>query len=543
MILKDIIRDCGDVAASKDLPEISDLDISGVAYDSRKVKEGYLFVAIQGEKFDGHDFIEEALKKGAIAIVHEKPINIKSFVNNHRSLKRTLGNGHSSLVRIGDQCPVTNAPLFIKVKDSRKVLACIAGNFFGRPSENLILIGITGTNGKTTTSYILKSILEAWGKSVGLIGTIQHMIKDRVFPAMHTTPESLEMQRLLSDMLSQGCSHIVSEVSSHALSQDRISGVSFCSAVFTNLTRDHLDFHKTMENYFSAKKKLFLEHLGKNGTAVINIDDQYGKRLISDIRAANSGTKMITTYGLESAADITAENISNTFEGLRFKVSFRDKVCEVSSTLPGMPNVYNIMSAIGASLSVGVPWQAIIEGIRKADYIKGRFEKVDLGQEFLCIVDYAHTDDALQRLIYTARNLLKSGVRSEEPPFPPGSSPRIITVFGCGGNRDPGKRPRMGAVATGLSDSVIITSDNPRNENPLDIIREIELGAVNQNYIVEPDRREAIRTAVDMALAGDIILVAGKGHEDYQEIKGIRHKFSDRRVLEEIIGERLKIQR
>ncbi len=537
-----------------------DIDISGVAYDSRKVNEGYIFVAIAGEKYDGHDFIQDVIKKGAVAIVHEKEVNSEI-----PSLNPPLGKGGYGGVNSKLQTP-NSEPCFIRVKDSRRALACIANNFYEKPSESLTLIGITGTNGKTTTTYILRSIIESWGREVGLIGTIQYMIKDKVHPALHTTPESLEFHGLLKDMSLSGCTHVISEVSSHALAQYRVDGAIFNAAVFTNLTRDHLDFHKTMEDYFRAKERLFIELLDKNDTAIINLDDPHGKRLISSL-AAYHPSKDILTYGLETGGDIMAGYIDNSFRGLRFKISFRGRSYDISSHLIGLPNVYNIMAAVGASVAIGVPWQLILEGLEKTGVVTGRFEKVDMGQEFLCIIDYAHTEDALERLILTARELIeKSEVRSQKSEvsntpslilLPRGggqgwggdselrtrnSSPRIITVFGCGGDRDRGKRPGMGAVATRLSNFVIITSDNPRSEEPADIIKEIVEGAVSKNYLIEPDRREAIIKAVDMAGDCDVVLVAGKGHEDYQEIKGVRYRFNDRYVLEEVIKNKLKIQ-
>jgi UDP-N-acetylmuramoyl-L-alanyl-D-glutamate--2,6-diaminopimelate ligase len=504
MTLKKLLQGCDFVTPS--LPP--EREITHVAYDSRKVDKGCLFIAIKGEKFDGHDFNSEAVRKGAIAVVGEKDIN---------DMEST----------------------YIRVKDSRKTLACITHNFYGMPSEHLTLIGITGTNGKTTTTYILKSILECWGKTVGLIGTIHYMIKKRVYPAPHTTPESLEFHGLLKNMLSSDCTYVISEVSSHALEQHRVDRALFKVAVFTNLTRDHLDFHKTMENYFRAKERLFRELLSKDGTSVINFDDPYGRRLVMELGSAlgehEPEAKRMLTYGLGEGADIVAREIHASSEGVKFKISFRSRTYDISSPLIGLPNVYNIMSAAGASISMGIPWQVILDGISKTGSIRGRFEKVDVGQNFLCIIDYAHTEDAIERLILTAREFIKDS---------PGSmQPRIITVFGCGGDRDRGKRPRMGAVATRLSDFVILTSDNPRSEDPSDIILETESGAVKNNYIKEPDRREAIRKAVNLAREKDIILVAGKGHEEYQEIKGIRYPFNDREILEEVIKDRLKIQR
>ncbi len=524
MMIGEIMNDC-DYVPSLILPPLwagqgwADMDISGIAYDSRNVKDGYLFVAIKGEKFDGHNFIKDAIKKGASVIVAER--------------------AESEM-----------EARYILVKDSRKALACIANNFYKRPSESLTLIGITGTNGKTTTTYILKSILELQGENVGLIGTIRYMIKDRIYPALHTTPESPEFQSLLRDMFTAGCTYVISEVSSHALAQYRVDRAVFDTAVFTNLTRDHLDFHKTMEDYFMAKKRLFMELLDKGGTAVINLDDSYGKRLIFELRTRDIGQNILT-YGLETGADILASDIENSFQGLHFKISFEDKNYDISSSLMGIPNVYNILSAVGVAISLNLPWEAILEGIEKTAPVSGRFEKVDAGQEFLCIFDYAHTEDALERLILTARELIsplhpplaKEGNRggTNFKLQAPNSLSRIITVFGCGGDRDRGKRPNMGEVATKLSDFVVITSDNPRFEEPLDIIKDIEEGVAGKNYLIEPDRRKAIRKAVDMADNGDIVLIAGKGHEDYQEIKGVRYPFSDREVLEKVITDKLKI--
>jgi len=507
MMLTEILRDCEYMGrgAESTLGRGSigpALDIKGIAYDSRKVKGDYLFVAIRGENFDGHDFLEKAIAQGAVAVAHEE--------------------------NIYKQSPDIR---YIQVNNGRKALACMANNFYERPSESLGIIGITGTNGKTTTSYLLKSIIETTGETVGLIGTIQYMIKDQVFPAPHTTPESPEFQCLLKEMLLSGCRFVVSEVSSHALAQYRVDGTAFHTAIFTNLTRDHLDFHKTMDEYFHAKARLFTELLVRTGTAVINLDDVSGLNLSMAMRAGEGGPGQIITYGIETQADLLARDITNSFEGLRFTVLFRGDAYEILSPLTGMPNVYNILAAAGAAVSLGIPWEAIIQGIRNASCIRGRFEKVEAGQEFLCIIDYAHTEDALERLIRTARELLdkKSTARAAH------TAPRIITVFGCGGDRDRGKRPKMGEIATKLSDFVIITSDNPRSEEPGTIIRDIEDGVTGKNYLVEVDRREAICKAVYMAREGDIVLVAGKGHEEYQEIKSAKHRFSDREVIEEVL--------
>ncbi|MEW6067064.1 MAG: UDP-N-acetylmuramoyl-L-alanyl-D-glutamate--2,6-diaminopimelate ligase [Nitrospirota bacterium] len=517
MKLKEIIQGCDYIEIITHNAPTSNPDainISGIAYDSRRVNEGNLFVAIRGEKYDGHSFIKEAIKKGAVAIIYERAVN--------NQMPSTISGTDSSLC-------------FICVRDSRKALACVANNFYGNPSKSLTMVGVTGTNGKTTTTYFIKSIIESWGRRVGLIGTIQYMINKKIYPAIHTTPEAVEFQALLRDMLSAGCTHVVAEVSSHALAQYRVDETIFNTAVFTNLTRDHLDFHGTMENYFRAKERLFKELLGKEGMVIINIDDQYGKRLNSEIRTQKSPFKNILTYGIENNADIRASDINSSYQKLSFKISFRGRNYNISSDSIGLPNVYNIMSAVGVAISLGVPWEVICEGITKTGKIAGRFEKVDLGQGFLCIIDYAHTEDALERLIRTARELSIQHSAIKAMP-----SPRVITLFGCGGDRDRGKRPTMGAIATRLSDFVIITSDNPRFEEPTDIIKEIESGAVNKNYLIEPDRKGAIKKAIDMANDGDIILIVGKGHEDYQEIKGVRHKFSDKEVVKKVIKDKLK---
>jgi UDP-N-acetylmuramoyl-L-alanyl-D-glutamate--2,6-diaminopimelate ligase len=488
-----------------------DRDISGVAYNSQKIKKGYLFVAIKGEIFDGHDFIQDALKKGAVAVVHEKGVNIQMTA---------LPPGTA------DSYTVT----FIGVENSRQMLPCIAHNFYGEPSKSLVMIGVTGTNGKTTTTYIMKSLLESCGKKVGLIGTIQYMIKDNVYPAPYTTPESLEFQGLLKDMLISGCTHVISEISSHALAQFRVDGAIVNIAVFTNLTRDHLDFHGTMEQYFKAKERLFREILNRNGTAIINSDDSYGKRLIS----SHHPSQTILTYGLHAGAEIRAVDVDSSFKELKFTILFQGQRHDIVSRLIGLPNVYNILATVGVALTLGISWKEIREGIVALEKIPGRFEKIEAGQDFLCMVDYAHSEDSLGRLIDTARELLMRHSKRDEP--------RIITVFGCGGDRDHGKRPGMGAIATRLSDHVIITSDNPRSEEPNNIIKEIESGTIRRNYIIEPDRKEAIGKAVAMAREGDIVLIAGKGHEDYQEIKGVRYRFSDKDVLEEFIKNKLNVQ-
>ncbi len=525
MKIKDILMKDFDVKGD------IEINISGVKYDSRDVKSGDLFVAIKGENFDGHNFIEDAVRRGAVAIVYEQ-----SAISNQQSAM--LMNTYPDIVWIG-------------VGDCRDAVASISHNFYRRPSEEAAVIGITGTNGKTTTSYLIKSILEKWGKGVGLIGTITYLIKDVAYDAPHTTPESPDFQALLRQMLDAGCSHVVTEVSSHSLSQKRVDYTKFKVAIFTNLTRDHLDFHQTMEDYFMAKERLFTELLEENGAAVINADDPYGERLVNDLKGR--GMKILTYAINNRDADITAFDIKTTFKGTSFRLQTKSSELQTlnselfGSPLVGVTNVYNILSSICAALSLNIPIKIIKEGIAMTGLVKGRFEKVDIGQDFLAVVDYAHTEDALERLLMTARQLLEAyrfaektekmlkTKRQEYSISEEREVGKIITVFGCGGNRDRGKRSKMGEIAAKLSDFVIITSDNPRNESPRGIIRDIEKGIEGDNYIVIPDRSVAISMAVELASSGDIVLISGKGHEAYQEIQGRRYDFSDRTALENAI--------
>jgi UDP-N-acetylmuramoyl-L-alanyl-D-glutamate--2,6-diaminopimelate ligase len=500
MKIKDLLR--GDFIVNGS----TELDVSGISFDSRRTKPGDIFFAIKGENLDGNLFIRDAIKKGALSIVYQKGLDlevIKYFPN------------------------IT----WIGVDDCRDALAFISHIFYGKPSEHLDVIGITGTNGKTTTSYLIKKIVEGSGNPSGLIGTISYFIKDRRYEAVHTTPEAPLFQWMLKEMLKEGCKYVVSEISSHALSQKRVDYTKFKMAVFTNLTRDHLDFHRDMEDYFLAKRRLFKELLSEDGTSIINQDDPYGQRLLGELRRLN---KKVISYTIgNGAADIKAQDIETTFKGTRFTLKIQDsKTEQIISPLIGISNVYNILSAIAVTLTLGIQIDNIKASIAEMDGIKGRFEKVDVGQKFLAIIDYAHTGDALERLLLTAKNLVESNTRAGKRKDNKG---KIITVFGCGGNRDKGKRSIMGEIATRLSDFVIITSDNPRDEDPREIIKDIEKGIDRDNYIVVPDRKIAIELAVNIASPGDILLVAGKGHEDYQEINGVRYRFSDKASLEEAI--------
>lgn len=471
MKLSNVIKGLEIIAVSGSL----DIEVSGLCIDSRTLSRGDIFIALKGAGFDGRHFIGQAVESGASAVILE---------------------GSAS-------APVKEVPCVI-VRDSRAALACISGNFHGHPSEKLDVLGVTGTNGKTTTAYLIRSMLKAAGHSVGMIGTISYMIGDEAADAPFTTPEAPEFQGLLRKMLDSGCGYVVSEVSSHALSQMRVDGTRFRVAVFTNLTRDHLDFHKDMHTYFNAKKRLFTELL--DGASVVNVDDPYGSELASALKGN------VLTFGIETQADIMARDITNTREGLSFELVSDSGSIGIESELVGMFNVYNILSAAGACLALGVEGKHIASGVRDMGPVEGRFRRVEAGQDFLCIVDFAHTEDALERLIRTTREFTEG---------------RIITVFGCGGDRDRSKRPAMGKAATSLSDYTVITSDNPRGEDPMEIINGILTGVVGDSYETVPDRAEAIRRAVVMARKGDTVIIAGKGHEAYQEVRGVRYGFSD----------------
>jgi UDP-N-acetylmuramoyl-L-alanyl-D-glutamate--2,6-diaminopimelate ligase len=469
-----------------------DLEITEIAYDSRKVKPGTLFVAIHGEKTDGNKFVGDAITRGAAAIVSEeaRPESIPAKIP------------------------------WIKVPAARKALASVAANYFGRPAEVLKLIGVTGTNGKTTTSYLVDSILRAAGCEVGLFGTIAYRVLRESRPAIHTTPESLDMQNFLADVVRAGGTHAVLEASSHALALDRLWGCPFAVAIFTNLTRDHLDFHKTFDDYFAAKRRLFEGTGGAApGAGVINRDDAYGKQL------AGLAARTLT-YGLEPGADITARKPALSFSGLEFTAETPIGKIEVRSPLVGRINVYNILAAIGAGVALDLAREVIAAGIAQLSSVPGRFERIDAGQPFLVIVDYAHTDDALRNLLSTAKELHADG--------------RIITLFGCGGDRDRTKRPLMGEAAGRSSDIVILTSDNPRSEDPLLIINDAIVGVqrTNAKFLVEPDRERAIEIALDQARPGDIVLLAGKGHETSQVLRDRTIDFDDREMARRMLRKR-----
>ncbi len=508
MRLKDLLVGAG----APELPAGQDVEISSVAYDSRRVSQGSLFVAIEGEITNGNRFISSAIERGASAIVSELPPPPGPAWD---ALFSQAGAAAANAASIPPAIPP--GVVWIRVADARQALATIGANFFGRPAEKLALIGITGTNGKTTTGFLIDAIVRAAGHQSGLFGTIAYRTPQGTRPATTTTPESLDLQGFLADIVRAGGTHAVLEASSHALALDRVWGCHFAVAVFTNLTRDHLDFHGNFEEYFAAKRRLFEgTGAGAPNVGIVNVDDPYGQRLAGLARRT-------TTYGLAAGAHVTAKKFSLGFSGLDFVAETPEGKIEVRSRLVGRINVYNLLASIATSLSLGFSRQAIEEGIRQLDSVPGRFERIDLGQPFMVIVDYAHTDDALRNLLATARELHPTG--------------RIITLFGCGGDRDRSKRPLMGEAAGRMSQVVVLTSDNPRGEDPLNIINDALVGLqrTSAKLLVEPDRERAIEMALDEARSGDIVLIAGKGHETTQVLKNRVLEFDDREMARKFL--------
>ena len=469
-------------------PPLALKTVTGLEYDSRRVAPGQLFFAFPGARADGRDFAAQAIAKGALAVVSE--LDGPADFN-------------------GD---------WLKVEHGRQTLALAAKSFYGNLDRKLSLTAITGTNGKTTTGFLIDSILRTAGFTTALVGTIEYHLGSKVLPAANTTPESLDLHRLFAELDQIGGTHATMEVSSHALALGRVYGLEFHTAVFTNLTRDHLDFHHTMEDYFAAKKLLFT---GSGGPApkyaVINRDDEWGRKLTG----ASPDTEFLW-YGLGQDAMVRARHIHSSLKGLRYELVFGKTRFEVQSPLIGKINVYNTLAACCAGMTYQLSPDVISQGISQCTGVPGRFERVDEGQPFAVVVDYSHTDDALRNAIAVARSL---------------DPKRIITVFGCGGDRDRSKRPIMGQVACELSDLVIVTSDNPRSEDPLQIINDIMVGVrrTDTKTIVEPDRAQAIQKAIHEATAGDVVLLAGKGHETYQIFKDKTIHFDDREVAAEVL--------
>jgi UDP-N-acetylmuramoyl-L-alanyl-D-glutamate--2,6-diaminopimelate ligase len=468
-------------------PELAQAPVASLEYDSRRVSPQSLFFAFPGSKADGRQFAADALARGALAVISESP------------------------------APPDLAARWIQVAHGRQALSLAARNFYRRPDDRLSLTGITGTNGKTTTAYLIDSVLRAGGKTTAMIGTIEYHLAGRVLKAVNTTPESLDLLRLFTELESAGGTHVTMEVSSHALALGRVYGLNFHTVVFTNLTRDHLDFHGDMDTYFAAKQLLFT---GAGGApprvAVLNHEDEWAHR----IQVHPQSHKL--WYGLGPEADLRPRHIASGFGGLRFDLQFGKQRFPIESPLIGKINVYNILAACAAGISYGLSAEIIARGIGDLKAVPGSFERVDEGQPFVVVVDYAHTDDALRNVISVARGL---------------NPKRVITLFGCGGDRDRSKRPLMGQAAAEASDFVVLTSDNPRSEDPLAIMNDALVGIrrVDVPHVVEPDRQAAIRRALKEAREGDIVILAGKGHETYQVLKDKTIDFDDRAVAREVL--------
>lgn len=473
-----------------------DPSVSGLFHDSRSVEPGSAFFALRGEKFDGHEFVEQALARGAAVVVAEQPVK------------------------------ASQAVIVLQVPDTRKALAEAAAVFYGDPTADMQVVGVTGTNGKTTTTWLLESVVRAAGKRPAVIGTINYRFGNEVHNAPHTTPEAVELLRTVRSFRDQGADSLVMEVSSHALEQHRVDGVHFRVGVFTNLTPEHLDYHGGMENYYTGKKRLFSELLPRDGgCAVINLDDAYGRRLVTEVSGA-------LTFGCNKDAAVHPLDVTLSLDGIRGRIRTPQGELVLDSPLVGQFNLENLLGAIAAASALGIAPQIISQGIAQAPPVPGRLERIANERDAVILVDYAHTGDALEKALLTVRQLQPK---------------RILTVFGCGGDRDRSKRPVMGDIAARWSDLVFVTSDNPRSENPQAIIEDILVGCRaagaevlnetrlrqvgHKGFWVDPDRRSAIALAVSLLQPGDLLLVAGKGHEDYQIIGAQRFHFDDREEL------------
>jgi UDP-N-acetylmuramoyl-L-alanyl-D-glutamate--2,6-diaminopimelate ligase len=481
-VLKDILYKVSLVSTSGDM----EVDVKNIVFDSRKVEEGSAFVAIAGTQVNGHDYIDAALEKGATAIVCEDlPENL------------------------------TEGITWVQVGDSAKALGIMASNYYGNPSDEIQVVAITGTNGKTTTATLLHQLFIVMGYSTGLLSTVENKINEEVIPATHTTPDAVSVQALLRKMVDAGCTHCFMEASSHAIVQERIAGLKLAGAVFTNISHDHLDYHKTFDEYIKAKKKLF-DDLPKDAFALVNSDDKRGMVMLQNCKANHQ------TFALKSPADFKAKIISNTLEGLELDINGK----LVWFRLIGAFNAYNLLGVLGTAILLGEDEEEVLTTLSSIRGAKGRFDRISIGG-ITAIVDYAHTPDALDNVLKTI-----NGVRT--------GGEQLITVVGCGGNRDKTKRPIMAKMAVQESDKAILTSDNPRFEDPEEILKDMQVGVgptERRKTLTIVDRKEAIRTACMLSQPGDIILVAGKGHEDYQEIKGVKHHFDDAEVVTEFLTE------
>ncbi len=460
--------------------EYKDVDVKNVTSDSRVVEEGFVFVCIKGNSFDGHSVAKEMIEKGAVAIIADHDLGINEQV---------------------------------VVEDTRDSYSVICANFFGNPSKDLKLIGLTGTNGKTTTTFLIKQILENVGKKVSLVGTVQNMVMDEIFPSKYTTPDPYELQKLFRKMADAGCEYCVMEVSSQALAQGRVKGCHFAVGAFTNLTQDHLDYHKTWENYFNSKRMLF----ENCDIAVTNMDDKYGLEIVKDLPCE------VVTYAVtKNDATYVAKNVQFKSSGVEYEL-VSTTIGRVHCPIPGRFSVYNSLCAASVALAIGVDFEDVLYGISKSNGVKGRIEVVPTpGKDFTVIIDYAHSPDGLENIILSLKEIAKG---------------RVVTVFGCGGDRDKTKRPLMGKIAAELSDYCIVTSDNPRSENPGEIIKDILVGMqeISTPYKVVEQRKEAIRYALQNAEKDDIILLAGKGHETYQILPTGTIHFDEREVIKEVL--------
>ncbi len=458
--------------------------IGKVCFDSRKVEKGDLFVAVKGTRVDGHQFIDDVIQKGCSAVVSEQvPRNMENVT-------------------------------FCQVADSAAALGIIASNYYGNPSHKLKLVGVTGTNGKTTTVFLLYQLFRNLGYNVGMLSTVHNKINDDIISSTHTTADALQLNALMKEMAEAGCTHCFMEASSHAIHQKRVSGLNFDVAVFTNITHDHLDYHKTFDEYIAAKKKLF-DDLASDSFALVNVDDKRGAVMLQNTRAEKK------TYSVQKLSDFKSKIISNTLQGLELEIDNK----RVWFTLIGDFNAYNILAAYATAVLLGEDPEQILTSLSALGPVPGRFERVKTDSPIIAVVDYAHTPDALKNVLDTIQK-----VRT--------ANEQVITVVGCGGNRDKTKRPVMANIACKMSDKVILTSDNPRNEEPETIIEEMKAGVSPADYkkmLSITDRKEAIKTAVALARDEDIILVAGKGHETYQEIKGVKYDFDDRKIVAEMI--------
>jgi UDP-N-acetylmuramoyl-L-alanyl-D-glutamate--2,6-diaminopimelate ligase len=464
-----------------ELQGADDMEINAIVFDSRKVVPGCLFVAVKGTVVDGHDYIEKAIEDGAVAIVCEDLP------------------GHTA-----------GEVAFVMVADSAVALGQMAANFYDHPSKKIKLVGVTGTNGKTTVATLLYQLFSDLGYKCGLLSTVENQINGKVIPATHTTPDQVVLNGLLNDMVDQGCDYCFMEVSSHAVAQHRIEGLQFAGAIFTNLTHDHLDYHKTFDNYLKAKKAFF-DGLPKTAFALTNIDDKNGNIMLQNTKAAKK------SYALKSLADFKAKILENQFGGLLLQIDGE----EVWFKMVGSFNAYNLLAVYGAAILLEQDKTKVLTSLSKLSGAEGRFDYMISPNKVIAIVDYAHTPDAVQNVLSTIHDIRKG-------------NEKVITVLGCGGDRDKTKRPIMAKVACQWSDKVILTSDNPRSEDPSQIIKDMEAGVDaegKKKTISITDRHEAIKTACHLASPGDIVLVAGKGHEKYQEIKGVKNHFDDKEEL------------